>query len=144
MKAIKILLFLLIFSIIFIALYLSGFFYYTKITACLPPPNIHPDGRVYSVTFVWEGLNKDGVYDYDEPPMAGVTVAHPLTLDVTGATNDKGLAEAIEYKGNCPCNCWENSYVEVIAPQGYVATTEMKQMLTGENQTLMFGFAKAN
>jgi hypothetical protein len=144
MKAIKILLFLLIFSVIFIALYLSGFFYYTKIAACLPPPNIHPDGKVYSVAFVWEDQNRDGYYDEGEPAMPGVTVAHPLTLDVSGLTNDKGLAETIEYKGGCPCDCWVGSYIEVVTPNGYTATTPPKQLLTGEGVTLLFGFAKLN
>jgi hypothetical protein len=144
MKAIKILLSLLIFSVIFIAVYLSGFLYYMKITPCLPPPNIHPDGKVYTVAFAWEDQNKDGYYDEGEPAMPNVVIAHPLTLDVTGATNDKGLAETIEYKGGCPCNCWQGAYVEVVTPQGYVATRETKQLLTGENQTLLFGFARAN
>lgn len=144
MKLIKILLFLLIFSVIFIAVYFSGFFYYAKITPCLPPPNIHPDGKVYSVAFAWEDQNKDGYYDEGEPAMPGVAVAHPLTLDVTGVTNDKGLAETIEYKGGCPCDCWVGSYVELVTPKGFVGTTPSKQLLTGENQTLLFGFARAN
>ncbi len=142
MKAIKILLALLIFSVIFIALYLSGFFYYTRILRCYPPPNIHPDGRVYAVVFAWEDSNGDGYYDDDEIPMPGVTVAHPLTLSVTSATDERGVAEAIEYKAGCPCDCWKGSYVEVLTPNGFVGTHETKQLLAGENQTLMFGFTR--
>jgi len=144
MKAIKMLLALLIVSVIFIGLYLSGFFYYTKILKCYPPPNIHPDGRVYAVVFAWEDTNRDGYYDDDEHAMPNVTIAHPLTLSITSATDDRGVAEAIEYKAGCPCDCWKGSYVEVLTPNGYIGTRETKQPITGENQTLMFGFARAN
>jgi hypothetical protein len=144
MKAIKILLSLLCLSVLFIFVYFSGFFYYTKITPCSPPPNIHPDGRVSALVFTWEDLNKDGYYGDGEPPLPNVSVIHPLTLEATSATNNEGLARTIEYKAHCPCNCWQNMFVEVQVPKGYVASTDTKRVLSGENQTLLFGFTRSN
>jgi len=144
MKAIKILSFVLGFSLLFIVVYFSGFFYYTKITPCSPPPNIHPDGRVMAVVFTWEDLNHDGYYDYDESAMPNVSVSHPLTLEATSVTNEKGLAETYEFKAGCPCNCWQDSFVEVVVPNGYIPSTETRQFLSGDNQTLLFGFTRSN
>ena len=54
--------------------YISGFFFYTGIFPCLPPPGMAVDGMAIAKVLTWNDLNGNSMLDNEEPPLSWVTI----------------------------------------------------------------------
>lgn len=127
------------------ALYYSGFLFYIGISPCIlpPPPQIMVDGMALARVYTWYDSNENGLVDSGETALPNVTIAYPFSSP-TQLTDPKGYAETGQLKPGCTCKCWQQEYVEVVAPEGYRATTPLRQNLTGDHLVYQFGFVKIN
>lgn len=99
------------------------------------------DGEAIVKIYTWKDLNANGKIDKNEPPLPDVEVYLPYSSDPK-YTDQKGYAETGEFKPGCPCECWKDTEVEMVVPEGYRSTTPIQQTLSGEGITVNFGFVR--
>lgn len=127
--------------------YFTGFFFFSGITPCLPPPGIAVDGIALARVYTWVDNDRNGVIGTNETALPNVEIKYPPSYsDFSNktSTNNNGRALTRMFKPGCVCKCWENEYVEVVVPQGFHPTTPVRKELTGDNLLYEFGFASVN
>ncbi len=124
--------------------YFSGFFFYSEITPCSPPPNILVDGAAEARVYAWIDANSNGSVDVGESPLAHVEILYPLSDSNDNFTDDSSSADTYDFKAGCACKCWQGSVVVVAVPNGYSATTPTRVELTGDDSLIKFGFIKVS
>ncbi len=119
--------------------YLSGFFFYTNIFPCWPPPGLAVDGMAIAEVLTWDDLNGNGLLENGEPPLPWVTIdfvsGYPPSI-----TGSDGKGSVGKFKPGCACNCWVSESIKVVVPYGYRATTPTQVDLTGKETAYTFGF----
>ncbi len=114
--------------------YYSGFFFFTGILTCFPPPGIFVDGIAGAKVVTWNDLNENGIRDKGEPPLPGVKISFDSSTDENG----EGLYG--DFRPGCSCECWKGSVILITVPSGYTPTTPTRVDLTGPDETIYFGF----
>lgn len=123
--------------------YYSGIFFAMGVSPCMipPPPRISVDGIALAKIYTWYDRNENGIVDGSESALPNVEIIYPFSSQ-TKYTDNLGNAETGLFKPGCSCKCWEREYVEVATPEGYRATTALRQDLIGDNMIYQFGFVK--
>jgi hypothetical protein len=122
-----------------IAGYISGFFFYTGITPCLPPSGVMVDGVATAEVFTWKDTNGNGILEVGESPLPWVTIDFVFGYP-PAVTDINGIGSLGKFKPGCACRCWEDESILVTVPPGYRATTPIEVSLTGQETVYSFGF----
>jgi hypothetical protein len=111
---------------------------------CNPPDGyykyINIDGGVTAYIVAWVDDNANAVVDEGESPLASVHFSCNGDCD-TEITDANGKATLSTFVPGCICDCWKDDFVTLEQiPDGYYATTPIKQAMTGDYLTYYFGF----
>lgn len=108
---------------------------------CTPPEEVAVDGEAAANVLTWHDLNENGEIDDDEPFLSGIKffVDNSWRAPVT---DERGRGRDAEFMPGCACDCWEGSNVIVVVPPEFFPTTPGIKLLTGEEETYLFGFVE--
>jgi hypothetical protein len=121
--------------------YYSGFFFFSGLTPCFPPPGMAVDGIARGTIYTWIDSDGNGKNEPGEQPLPNVEIKYPASTN-NSFTGLDGKAEAFIFKPGCACKCWKYEYVEVVTPHGYRPTTPTRKDMAGENLVYEFGFIR--